>query len=96
MLAHQRVVISNNTASLRVILVIIKLPKCKISKLALILLNVQNIRVSVHIFEAIGINLEQLLEPVKTGIKFLIVVERVSNLIHDEVRIFEKTKHPII
>lgn len=51
MFSHERVVVSNNTASLRNVLVIVKFFQSQVSKLTLILFDVKDVRVGVHIFK---------------------------------------------
>lgn len=62
----------------------------------MILLNVQNVGIGIHVFEAIRIEFKKLLEPFKTGVELLVVVERVGNLVHDKIRILEKTQNTVI
>lgn len=91
MFSHQGIVIPNNTTCLRIIFIVIKLLECQISQLPLILFNIQNIGVSVHVLKAIRVYFKQFLEPIQTRVKLLIIVEGMSNLVHDEVRVFEET-----
>lgn len=62
-LAHEWVVVAYDTAGLGIILIVVKLFQSKVSQFALILFNVKDIGVCVHVLEPIGIHLEQLLEP---------------------------------
>ena len=57
-LAHERVVIANDTTCFRNILVVIKFLQSKISKFPLVFLNIQNIRIRIHIFKSKRINLQ--------------------------------------
>ena len=73
MLTHQRIVVADNTAGLRVILVVGELPECQVGQLPLVLLDVQDVRVGVHVLEAVGVQLQQLLEPVQARVKLCII-----------------------
>ena len=64
MLAHQRVVVSNDTTGLWVILVVVKLLQGQIREFALVLLDVKDIGVCVHILEAVGVDFQKFLEPI--------------------------------
>jgi hypothetical protein len=40
--------------------------------------------------------LEQFLEPLQTGVELLIVVERMSDLVHYEVGVLEETQYAVV
>ena len=58
MFSHKRVIIANNTAGLRHILIVVKLLQSQISQFSLILLNVQDIGIGIHVLEPVGIDLQ--------------------------------------
>ena len=62
----------------------------------MVLLDIEDIGVSVHILEAVGIDFQQFLEPIKTWIKLLIVIKRMGDLVHDKVGVLKKTEHAIV
>ena len=103
MLAHQGIVVANDTAGFRHILIVIKLFQGEISQLPLILLDVQNIGIGVHVLEPVGVYLEQLLEPFQTDVEFwaywrgtLVVVEGVGDLVHYVVRVLEEAQDTVV
>ena len=71
-LAHKGVVVANDAAGLRIVLVIVELLKSQIGQLPLVLLNVKDVRVGVHVFEAERISLQQFLEPLQADVELYI------------------------
>lgn len=51
----------------------------------MVLLDVEDVGVGVHVFESKGVYLDEFLKPIQTDVELLIVVEGVCDLIHDIV-----------
>lgn len=67
--SHKGVVVAHNAAGLRIVLVVIKGLQSQICQLSLVLPDVQNIGVGVHVLIPVGIDRQQFLVPVRTAIK---------------------------
>lgn len=70
MLTHERVVVSNDATCLGVILIIVEFFESEVSEFSLVLLDIENIGIGVHIFKSVGVHLKEFLEPLKTNVKF--------------------------
>lgn len=63
MFSHEGVVVANDAACFRDVLVVVELFEGQIGQFPLILFDVEDVRVGVHVLEAEGVELKQLLEP---------------------------------
>jgi hypothetical protein len=83
MISSQAVVVANHTAGLRSVLVVVEDFVGQVSQLTKVLLDVQDVRVEIHVLIPERVTLYELLEPVHGHIILLRGVAHMSNLIHD-------------
>ena len=83
MVTSQAVVITDDTAGLWPVLVILKDIEGKIRQLSVVLPDVQDIGVEIKIFIAIWVRSEQSLEPINGNIIFLRNIACMGDLVHD-------------
>lgn len=75
MLTHQRIVVTNNTASLWGVFIVVKTTQSEVGQLALVLFDVENVGVSVHVLESVRIHFDKSFKPFKTYVKFYIIID---------------------
>ena len=68
MISAKRIVVTNNTAGFGPVFIIVEYSMSQVSQLSIILLDVEDVRVEIHVLIAEGIDLSQLLEPVQSYI----------------------------
>jgi hypothetical protein len=69
MLSHEGIVVTNDAACFRVVLVVVKLLEGQIGQLPLVLLDVEDVGVGVHVLETMRVDVQQLLEPLQTDVE---------------------------
>lgn len=68
MVASQRIVVSDDAARLGTILVIVEYTVRQVGKLSIVLLDVQDVRIQIHVLIPEGIDFSKLLEPIECNI----------------------------
>jgi hypothetical protein len=68
-LSHEGIVVTNDAACFRVVLIVVKLLEGQIGQLPLVLLDVEDVGVGVHVLKTVRVDVQQLLEPLQTDVE---------------------------